>query len=134
MDMKFKIYDGKTFEDLCKDIVMNQSRRKDQIELFISDLRPLIKNVNDAMVVVPLIKQYIDSDISSDEHLVRLATIFQRILSSQVEAEGSTSTGFLSDEEKHQLFKEAEKEIEKEIKSLQKDSSSMVVLKSFKKE
>jgi len=129
--MKFQIYDGKTFEELCKDIVCNQNQRKDQIELLISDLKPLIKTVNDAMAVVPLIKQYIDSGISNDEHLVRLATVIQRLVSSKSESEGGNGSAFLTDEEKNQLLKDIEKTAG-DIKESSKQSS--IVVKSFKKE
>lgn len=140
MDMKFKIYDGKTFEDLCKDIVTNQNQKKDQIELLISELRPLIKTVNDAMAVVPLIKQYIDSGITNDDHLVRLANIIQRLVAPKVGLDGGEKgTGFLTDDEKNQLMKEVEKEmrsmesVDKEVSSAEVEVKS-VVIKNFKKD
>ena len=89
MDIDLDLYDGKSFKDLCKDIVTNQSSRKEQIEIMISDLRPMIKTLNDAIQVVPLIKQYIDTGISNDEHLVKLAQICQRILSAQANSEAA---------------------------------------------
>src|SRR3972149_263567 len=104
METDFDFYDGKSFKDLCKDIVSNQSSRKMQIESFISDLRPMIKSVNDAMMVVPLMKQYIDAGISNDESLVKLAQICQRIMALQASAEANGGSYGLSEEEKKELM------------------------------
>jgi len=104
MDINLDLYNGKSFKDLCKDIVTNQSNRKEQIEIFISDLRPLIKNVNDALQVVPLIKQYMDAGISNDESLIKLAQICQRILSAQANSEAAGGSLGLTEEEKKELM------------------------------
>lgn len=114
MDTNFELYDGKSFQDICKDIVINQSNRKEQIEIFISDLRPLIKTANDALQLVPLIKQYIDAGISNDEHLIKLAVICQRIMAniSASETAGGGGSYALTMEEKKELMASIE-EIEK---------------------
>ena len=104
METDFELFDGKSFKDLCKDIIANQSNRKEQIEVFIGDLRPMIKTINDAMQVVPLIKQYIDAGISNDEHLVKLAQICQRILSAQANSEAGGGSLGLTEEEKKELM------------------------------
>lgn len=107
MDTNLELYNGKSFKDLCKDICSNQENRKEQIEIFISDLRPMIKTINDAMQVVPLIKQYIDAGISNDEHLVKLAQICQRIMSAQATSEAAGGNSFgLTEEEKKNLMAE----------------------------
>lgn len=104
MDIDLELYDGKSFKDLCKDIVENQSNRKEQIEIMISDLRPMIKTLNDAIQVVPLIKQYIDAGIQNDEALIKLAQLCQRILSAQANSEAGGGTLGLSEEEKRELM------------------------------
>ena len=84
--------------------VLINHNRKEQIEIFISDLRPMIKTINDAMQVVPLIKQYIDAGISNDEHLVKLAQICQRIMTAQANAEANGGSFGLSEKEKQELM------------------------------
>lgn len=108
MDMEFELFKGKSFKDLCKDIYVNQERRKEQIEVFIGDLRPLIKTVNDAMIVAPIIKGYMDAGNQNDDHLVRLAAIIQKIISSHEKAEAEGGSTFLSEQEKKQLMDEVE--------------------------
>jgi fructose-1,6-bisphosphatase len=105
MDTDFELYKGKSFKDLCKDIYSNQENRKEQIEVFISDLRPLIKNVNDAMIVVPLIKGYLDTANVNDDHLVKLAAIIQKIMTAHSQAAEGTGLG-LTEEEKKNLLAE----------------------------
>lgn len=80
MDNDFELFKGKSFQDLCRDIYSNQETRKEQIEVLIAELRPLVKKVEDAMIVVPLIKDYLNVSVSNDEHLVRLAAIIQKIM------------------------------------------------------
>lgn len=126
MDTDFELFDGKSFKGLCKDIVSNQSNRKEQIEIFIADLRPMIKTINDAMQVVPLIKQYIDAGISNDEHLVKLAQICQRIMALQASAESNGGSYGLTEEEK--------KELMNTINDIQKSDSIVVKTISKSKE
>jgi hypothetical protein len=108
--MDFEIYNGKSFQDLCKDIVVGRESRRDQIDILISELRPLIKNVNDAMVIVPLIKGYLDTSNVNDGNIVRLASIIQKLITSAQIINGeSGDSGFgLTEEEKKSLLKEAE--------------------------
>ena len=106
MDLNFEIYKGKSFSGLCKDIVKNSENKKDQIDIVVSELRGLIKTVNDAVIIVPLIKDYFDVGVKNDEQLIKMSTIIQRILnSSSVDA----SDYGISEEEKAQLLAEIDK-------------------------
>jgi hypothetical protein len=114
MDLNFEIYKGKSFSGLCKDIVKNSEKKKNQIEILISELKDLIKTVNDAMIVVPLIKDYFDVGVKNDDQLVKLASIVQRL----VNKSESTSEGtgmVLSEEERNELMKEVERISESNI-------------------
>ena len=66
----FEIFEGKTLSSLFKDIHDNSVEKKDQIEVLIKKLEPLIKNIGDATIVVPLIKEYLDVSVKNDEQLV----------------------------------------------------------------
>lgn len=103
MDTNFELYKGKSFSDLCKDIYVNQITRKQQIDSAISELLPLVKTTNDALMVVPLIKGYVDSANANDDHLIKLAAIVQKIMNSQQSAESNGSLS-ITDEEKKQIM------------------------------
>ena len=68
----------------------------------------MIKTPNDAIVIVPLIKDYLDVGVRNDEQLVKLAAIVQRLVSNQNKGE-EDGVGGLSEEERQQLMEEAQK-------------------------
>jgi hypothetical protein len=107
MDNDIEIYKNKKFSDLCKDIVTNSESNRDQLDILISDLRSLIKTANDALLIVPLIKEYFDVRVKNDEQLVKLAAVIQKIVTRQViNPDGSAGGFILTDEEKKQLMQE----------------------------
>jgi hypothetical protein len=102
-----ELYKGKKFSDLAKDIVTNSENTKGQIDLLISDLRQLIKGPNDAIMIVPLLRDYIDIGIKNDDELVKLAAIAQRIISNQQKAESMGGDGLgITQEERDELMAE----------------------------
>ena len=60
MHEEFELFKGTTFSDLMKDIYHNSKKKDRQINTLIQELQPLIKNIGDATVIVPLIKEYLD--------------------------------------------------------------------------
>ena len=80
MDLNFEIYEGKTYSDLIKDVVKNHKSKQTQIKALINQLTEMVSEPGDAVVVVPLIKGYLDSDIKNDEALIKVAQITQKII------------------------------------------------------
>ena len=115
----FEIFEGKTLSSLFKDIHDNSVEKKDQIEVLIKKLEPLIKNIGDATIVVPLIKEYLDVSVKNDEQLIKIAGIVGRIL--QAEMKGVNDEGLLTDLEKEQLMKA----LEDEVSSIQLESDKI---------
>lgn len=125
MDFDIEIFKGKSFSDLMKDIYSNSSKKDRQINMLIGELRPLIKNVGDATIIVPLIKEYLEVGVKNDEHLVKLAAVVQRLVSTNTRVQADTGQSWmLSEEEKRQLIGEldeiagAEKEINQKVVDL----------------
>jgi predicted nucleotide-binding protein (sugar kinase/HSP70/actin superfamily) len=107
MDFDIEIFKGKKFSDLMKDIYSNSSKKDRQINMLIGELRPLIKNIGDATVIVPLIKEYLEVGVKNDEHLVKLAAVVQRLVSTNNRVQAETGNSWmLSEEEKRQLLGE----------------------------
>lgn len=121
MNMNFndEIFGSKKFSDLLKDIYDNQKKKDRQINLLIADLKPLINNISDAAVLIPVIKDFMEVSIKNDEHLVKLAAVIQRSLG----AKGEESASFLTDEEKEALLKGIE-EIQKEVEESKNNEST----------
>lgn len=78
MDFEFELYDGKKYSDLLKDIVKNHKSKQVQIKALVDQLVDMVSEPGDAVIVVPLIKGYLDSDIKNDEALVKVAQITQK--------------------------------------------------------
>jgi len=51
-----KIFGKKTYSSLLKEIYDNQKKKEDQITSLISELKPLVQDIGDATLIVPLIK------------------------------------------------------------------------------
>jgi ribosomal protein S16 len=106
------VFGGKKFSDLLEEIYNNQKRRDAQVVALISELKPLVQEIGDATLIVPLIKEYMEIGVKNDEQLIKMATIVQRALQN-VNEDGGLG---ISDEEKEQLLAEMEK--------LQKDKNA----------
>ena len=107
MEFDIEIFKGKSFADLMKDVYDNSKKKDRQINLLIGELRPLIKNVGDATVIVPLIKEYLEVGVKNDEALVKLAAVVQRLISTNNRVQAETGNSWmLSEEEKRQLMGE----------------------------
>jgi len=106
MDINSELFKGKSFSDILKDIYDNTKKKDRQINLLIAELKPLIKNIGDATVIVPLIKEYLEISVKNDEHLVKLAAVAQRLMTAASKSNPEMGDFGLSDEEKAQLLKE----------------------------
>ena len=54
---EIQVFDGKTLADLFKEIYTNSIDKREKIHGLIEDLRPFIKNIGDAAMLVPIIKE-----------------------------------------------------------------------------
>ena len=123
MSEKNEIFEGKTFQDLTKDIYENTTKRKVQIDLLISEIHGFITTIDDVVMVAPIIKEYMDTAVRNDEHLVKLAGVLQRIISkSQGESDESM---LLSDEEKAELMGT----LQDTVDDLEKESQRLETIK-----
>ena len=106
MSAEFQLFDGKNLSSLFKDIYENQQNKKKNISEMIESLRKLIRNIGEATVLAPIIRDLIDTSVKNDDHLIKLATIAQRLAAA--EAKGIGEDGWLSEHEKTQLLTELE--------------------------
>ena len=97
-----EIFEGKTFQDLTKDIYENSQKKKLQIDLLIQEIHGFIQTIDDVVMVAPIIKEYMDVSIKNDEHLVKLAGVLQRIISKSSGA--NEESMLLSESEKDELM------------------------------
>ena len=99
------IFGKKKFSDILNEIYDNQKKKEKQISGLISELKPLISDIGDATLIVPLIKEYLEIGVRNDEQLIKMATIIQRVVN-------NTSKGDdfgISEAEKDELLAELDK-------------------------
>ena len=99
------IFGKKKFSDILSEIYDNQKKKEKQITGLISELKPLISDIGDATLIVPLIKDYMEIGVKNDEQLIKMATIIQRALNN---SGGEESLG-ITEEEKEELMAELDK-------------------------
>ena len=102
MEKDIKIFGDKNFSDLSQEIYDNSKLKKTQIDLLIQEVHGYIQGIEDIAIVGPIIKELMDVGIKNDDKLVKLATLYQRIMSKQPLDDSDVS--LLSDEEKEQLM------------------------------
>ena len=94
------IFKNKKFSDVLEEIYNNQKKKDQQVTALISELKPLISDIGDATLVVPLIKEYMEISVKNDDILIKMAALAQRAMAT-VTSEGALT---ISDEEKEQLL------------------------------
>ena len=119
-----EIFEGKTFQDLTKDIYENSQKKKLQIDLLIQEIHGFITTIDDVVMVAPIIKEYMDASIKNDEHLVKLAGVLQRIISKSSGADDESM--LLSDAEKEELMGT----LQDTVTDLQKESDRLSDIKN----
>ena len=123
MKSKDEIFEGKSFQDLTKDIYDNQKNKKLQLDLLIQEIHGMIQTLDDAVMVAPLIKELFDVSVKNDEHLVKLASVYQRIIAKS--SSGDEESMLLTDSEKEDLITA----LQSDVNDLQKRSDKIDSLK-----
>ena len=106
LDKDTVFFKDKSFSDLLEDVYDNATLKRSQIDILIQELKPFMKNIGDAVVIVPLIKEYMEVAVKNDEHLVKVVAVLQRLISSGMR--GVEDDSVLSEAEKEQLLSELE--------------------------
>ena len=127
MENDIKIFGDKNFSDLSQEMYENNKLKKTQIDLLIQEVHGYIQGIEDIAIVGPIIKELMDVGIKNDDNLVKLATIYQRIMSKQ--PIDDSDVGLLSEEEKEQLMAT----LEDVTTDLQKKSDEIVDMTKIRK-
>lgn len=118
MALDKEIFKGKTLSNLFSEIYDNSKNTQSQVKGLIAELKPLIENVGDATLLVPMIKEYMEIGVKNDEHLIKLAQVVQRL--EAVQARGGEGEFDLS--ELQDLLLEQE-DVKDEVKQIGEGSN-----------
>jgi len=120
----FEIFDGKNMSDLLQDIYKNSTDKKEQIEELVNLMQPFVQNIEDATMLMPAIKDYIDVAVKNDKQLIDLGNLIQKIVATEKRVADGLGGGIgmgLTDEEKAEL-----KEKVKDIQSSDTDIAEII--------
>ena len=120
MAIDFEVFEGKSLSDVFKDIYDNSVTNKKQLEVLMKEVVGFIKDCDTAVQIIPMLKEYLESNVKNDEQLVKLATIVQRLATAAKQGDSDEEFG-LSDKEKEQLMTS----IENTVNELQDHSDNI---------
>ena len=126
MSNNIEIFEGMTFEDLTKDIYDNSKSKKLQLDLLVQEIHGFIQTIDDAVMIAPVIKELMDVSVKNDEHLVKLASVIQRIITRSQHGESDSIA--LSEHEKAELMNTLQETVE----DLQKESDRLTKVEDVK--
>jgi len=79
MDYNKEIFKGKTIAKLMEEAYKDKNDKSSQLRSMINQLKDLINDGGDAVMMVPLIKEYMDLLIKNDDTIIKILTIIQKI-------------------------------------------------------
>jgi hypothetical protein len=123
-----EIFDGKTFQDLTKDIYDNVKNKKLQLDLLVQEIHGFIQTIDDAILIAPVIKEIMDVSVKNDEHLVKLASVLQRIITKSIGGVDDDSIA-LTEQEKEELIQT----LQETVNEVQRKSDKMDEIKNMNK-
>lgn len=104
MEENKEIFQGKTISDLAKEVYEKHKEQDSAIKQRIEQLADMIESPGDAIVIVPMLKGYVDSSLKNDEVLMKMLQIFQK--QEEKKAAVEAADGLLTEKDIEQLFSE----------------------------
>ncbi len=120
-----EVFEGKSFDELLKDIYSNSNQKKKQIDTIVKDLLTYIKSANDASLIIPLIKDCFDIGVKNDEMLVKMATVYQRHVAVDKRGLLSKSTGdslIMTEDERKELLMNYTSNLQNQVDEIEDDA------------
>lgn len=115
------IFDEMTLSDLFRTIYNQSQEQRTEIRKQILDIASLMDNVTAATLLGPILVSFTEASIANDDQLIKIASIVQRLASSELKATTDNDSGVLTEAEKKQLLTNVKEEVAKidtEVKSL----------------
>lgn len=103
MDYNKEVFKGKTIAKLMEEAYKDKKDKQEKLNGLINQLKEFITDGGDAVMMVPLIKEYMDLAIKNDDVLLKLLGIIQKIEAVSAKAVESDG-GIMSERDKQLLF------------------------------
>lgn len=125
-----KLFSNLSFSQLSAKIYNRSKRRELVVDSIIGKLDGLIKTPSDATFIVPLLKDLLDSDVKNSDIQIKIATLYQKLITMKERQSSNSDIYELSEEEKkeleslaknYNLLEEKNDELEDDIKDLEEN-------------
>ena len=124
-----EIFKGKNFQDILEEIHTQAVKKRESIEKLTGTVAAMVKKPNDAAVLVPVWRDLIDIGIKNDEHLIKIATIVQRLMTADGAANvGASGDWVLTQDDRDKLLKEAKEftaDVDEDVEELSEKVESI---------
>lgn len=118
MELSKIIFKEKTLSDLVEEVYFKHKNQDKTIKYEILRLTDMIETPGDAIVIVPLLKGFLDSSLKNDEVLLKLLQLFQKA-AAEGKKDGAEDNSILTDKDIEQLFNDVTSlKVNNEIKQL----------------
>jgi len=104
MELGKEIFSGKTVSDLVEEVYNKNKEQDSFMKGEISRLVGMIESPGDAIVIVPLLKEFVNSSLKNDEVLMKILNLFQK--AEEKKKESGQDNGLLTEKDIEQLFSE----------------------------
>lgn len=108
MSYEQELFKGKNLSNLFEEIYNNSVKKRDDIDAIIAETTSMIESTEDVIQIAPLIKDYLEVSVKNNEHLLKLAGIFQRVNNS---SSGDSLEDVLSFDNLQSLLDESRQEL-----------------------
>lgn len=100
-----KAFGDKSLGNVLEEAYDRSKEEREVIEGLIDELSGLMDDTDDAVMLVPLIKEYLEINVKNNEQLIKISKVIQRMYNATIKEDdgGGSIAGGLSDQEKDQI-------------------------------
>ena len=122
-----KAFKSTSLGDILEEAHNRSNEQKQLVERLIDQLSDLMETEDDAVALVPLIKEYLEINVQNNEQLVKIAQVIQRMYNASIKQgdTGGGGSGF-SDDEKDELRDIAESMVDGDAEEMMEKAEEAV--------
>lgn len=122
-----KAFKDTSLGDILEEAHDRSNEQKKLVERLIDQLSDFMETEDDAVALVPLIKEYLEINVQNNEQLVKIAQVVQRMYNTAIKQEGKDDGGGgFSDDERDELRSIAENMSEAEAEAMIEEAEATI--------
>jgi hypothetical protein len=122
-----KAFKSTSLGDILEEAHDRSNEQKQLVERLIDQLSDLMETEDDAVALVPLIKEYLEINVQNNEQLVKIAQVIQRMYNASIKQDDSGGGGGgFSDDEKDELRDIAESMVDGDAEDMMEKAEEAV--------